>query len=273
MNTSTSRIALAAATVAVLAAACGASDSAEPIATQVSEDSVTAVTVATETAEAEAEPADTTADIESTDTEGAEAADTEAPAASSTFEIEVWADNWSAVYVDGELIGEDSVPITTERSFNAETFAFEASMPFTLAIEAKDFKETDSGIEYIGLQNQQMGDGGIIAQVTDVSIGEVVAVTDDTWATLVVHQAPLNTECEKDVDPDATCEFLIIDTPVDWASAAFDANGWTTATTWSESDVSPKDGYDQISWDPSAELIWGTDLEVDNTVLLRTTVG
>ena len=68
----------------------------------------------------------------------------------STFRLEVWADNWFAVYVDGELIGEDSVPITTERSFNAETFTFEATYPFTIAIEAKDFKETDSGIEYIG---------------------------------------------------------------------------------------------------------------------------
>ena len=44
------------------------------------------------------------------------------------------------------------------------------------------------------------------------------------------------------------------------------------ATEWSEADVSPKDGYDDIAWDASAQLIWGTDLEVDNTVLLRTTV-
>ena len=67
------------------------------------------------------------------------------PGATSTFRVEVWADNWMAVYVDGVLIGEDSVPITTERSFNAETFTFEATYPFTIAIEAKDFKETDSG--------------------------------------------------------------------------------------------------------------------------------
>ena len=113
------------------------------------------------------------------------------------FRIEVWADNWMAVYVDGVLIGEDSVSITTERSFNAEMFTFEATYPFTIAIEAKDFKETDSGIEYIGEPNQQMGDGGIIAQVTEVSTGEVVAGTDSDWKALVVHQAPLNTDCER----------------------------------------------------------------------------
>ena len=40
-----------------------------------------------------------------------------------------------------------------------------------------------------------------------------------------------------------------------------------------EGDVGPKDGYDAIDWDGSATLIWGTDLEIDNTVLLRTTAG
>ena len=202
-----------------------------------------------------------------------ESAVAEPTGSSSTFEIDVWADNWMAVYVDGVLIGEDSVPITTERSFNAETFTFEAATPFTVAIEAKDFKETDSGIEYIGEQNQQMGDGGIIAQVTDLSTGEVVAATDADWSALVVHQAPLNTECVDDADPDSTCEFLIVETPADWASASFDDSGWASATEWSAAEVSPKDGYDQISWDPSAQLIWGTDLEIDNTVLLRTTVS
>ena len=93
-----------------------------------------------------------------------------APAQDGTAEFvaEVWADNWFALYVNGELVGEDSTPITTERSFNAETITFTATYPLTIAIEAKDFKETDSGIEYIGERNQQMGDGGLIAQIKDV---------------------------------------------------------------------------------------------------------
>ena len=137
----------------------------------------------------------------------------------------MWADNWMAVYVDGQLIGEDSVPITTERSFNAEVFALEASYPFTVAIEAKDFKETDSGLEYIGEANQQMGDGGVIAQITATATGEIVGVTDASWATLVVHQAPLNPECESDPDPNATCEFVITETPSDWTAVSFDDRG------------------------------------------------
>ena len=195
------------------------------------------------------------------------------PATRSTFSVDVWADNWMAVYVDGELVGEDSVPISTERSFNAETFTFEATYPFTIAIEAKDFKQTDSGIEYIGEPNQQMGDGGLIAQVTDTSSGEVVATTGSDWSVLVVQRAPLNTDCADDPDPDATCEYESVDTPSGWADTDFDDTSWGAATEWTTGEVSPKGGYDEIDWDAGAQLIWGSDLEVDNTVLMRFSVG
>ncbi|GJM37401.1 MAG: hypothetical protein DHS20C19_07680 [Acidimicrobiales bacterium] len=247
--------------LALLGAAC-ASDGDGQTAV---DDPVTATTEVTATAAASGD-ADTDAPEDT-----ASAGDDE-DGAPLTFQIEVWADNWMAVSVDGELIGEDSVPITTERSFNAETFTFEAAYPFTVAIEAKDFKETDSGIEYIGEGNQQMGDGGLIAQVTDIATGEVVAVTSGDWATLVVHRAPLNKDCEKDADPDATCDFEITETPLDWVGADYDDSAWATATEWSAGEVGPKDGYDEIRWDDAARLIWGTDLEVDNTILFRTTV-
>jgi hypothetical protein len=65
----------------------------------------TAVTVVEAAAASETDVADESAAIE----EPAASGDT------STYEIEVWADNWMAVYVDGVLIGEDSVSITTER--------------------------------------------------------------------------------------------------------------------------------------------------------------
>ncbi|CAB4946880.1 unannotated protein [freshwater metagenome] len=37
-------------------------------------------------------------------------------------------------------------------------------------------------------------------------------------------------------------------------------------------EVGAKDGYNTITWSPNAKLIWGSDLELDNTVLLRTSV-
>ena len=192
--------------------------------------------------------------------------------ATSQFVAEVWADNWFALYVNGELVGEDSTPITTERSFNAETIVFTATYPLTIGIEAKDFKETDSGLEYIGERNQQMGDGGIIAQITDLSTGRLWPSPTASWKLMVIHRAPLNPECEKAADPNTACRFESTEAPPGWAGADFDASRWSPATEWSEAAVRPKDGYNRIEWDESARLIWGSDLEIDNTILLRVTV-
>jgi hypothetical protein len=52
------------------------------------------------------------------------------------------------------------------------------------------------------------------------------------------------------------------------AAAGFDDSGWADATGWTANAVSPKGGYDEISWDDNAELIWGSDLKVDNTILV-----
>jgi len=86
-------------------------------------------------------------------------------------------------------------------------------------------------------------------------------------------RAPLNTECESDADPTATCESEVTEAPADWTSVDFDDGAWTPATVWSAAGVGPEDGYDEIGWDGAAALVRGADLEVDNTVLLRTTVG
>ena len=125
-----------------------------------------------------------------------------------------------------------------------------------------------SGLEYIGESNQQMGDGGLIIQITDDATGAAI-FSDATWSSLVIHRAPLDTSCENDPDPDVTCEFSATEAPAGWTTADFDDSDWTPATVWSEGDVSPKDGYGEISWYESARLIWGPDLEVDNTVLFR----
>ena len=190
----------------------------------------------------------------------------------STFTAEVWADNWFSLYVNGEIVGEDSVPITTERSFNAETITFEATYPLTIAIMTKDFKETNSGLEYIGEPNQQMGDGGFIAQFTDTATGEVIAVTNGEWRGLVIQNAPLNVECEKSADPDTDCQFETLDKPADWTSANFDDSSWINATSYLADEVGVKDGYNEITWDSTAEIIWGSNLNTNNTILWRFTI-
>lgn len=193
-----------------------------------------------------------------------------------TFQMDAWADNWFSAYLGDDLIVEDSVSITTERSFNAESVTFNADYPLHLNFILKDFKENDTGLEYIGANNQQIGDGGFIMQLTDTSSGKVVAVTNGDWACTVIHEAPLDKACESESDPVAgstPCNFTTMDEPDGWKADGFDDSGWTATTVHSSSDVSPKMGYDQISWDSDAEIIWGPDLETDNTVLCRVLVN
>ncbi|MGB5485716.1 hypothetical protein, partial [Parasphingorhabdus sp.] len=120
---------------------------------------------------------------------------------SSGVTAEIWVDNWFEMYVNGEKVLEDSVPITTERSFNAETIALENQLPMTVAFMAKDFKENDTGLEYIGTNRQQMGDGGMIAQFRDSKTGKIIAATDKTMRCMVVHRAPVDRSCAKEKNP------------------------------------------------------------------------
>lgn len=196
-------------------------------------------------------------------------------ASSETLQAEVWADNWFALFANGQKVGEDSVPITTERSFNAESFRFQADKPLTLALIAKDFKENDTGLEYIGTRKQQIGDGGVILQIKDTS-GNTVAVSNSDWKCLVIHDAPLNKSCAKESYPTAgqgTCAFQASDAPNGWTDAEFDDSDWKPALEYSARDVGPKDGYDRINWSRAAKLIWGPDLETNNTLLCRLTVN
>lgn len=195
-------------------------------------------------------------------------------AAAETFSADVWADNWFQFQVEGETVAEDNVPITTERSFNAESFSFQAERPFTTGVIAKDFKENDTGLEYIGTNRQQMGDGGLILQVRDAS-GVTVAVSDEGWRCLVIHTAPLDKSCAGERNPIAgqgPCTFEALAEPAGWSTSGFDAAGWEAAQVYSERDVKPKDGYDRIRWDGAARLIWGPDLHTTNTLLCRMTV-
>jgi hypothetical protein len=196
------------------------------------------------------------------------------PAAKTTsFTAEVWADNWFALYVNGKKVGQDSVPITTERSFNSERITFTASYPLTIGILGKDFTENASGLEYIGTLRQQMGDGGVIAQVRDNKTGKIVVVTSGTWKALVINKAPLNPTCVTSSNPLADCKVFSSSEPKNWSVASFSVKGWTNASTYTTAEVGVKDGYNEIAWDKSAQLIWGTDLELDNTILFRKTVA
>ena len=197
------------------------------------------------------------------------------------FTASVWADNWFALYVNGQLVGEDSVPITKMRSFNSDTITFRTTYPLTIALVSKDCIENDSGLEYIGsffglvklggwfTFTQQIGDGGLIAQIAETESGKIVAATSDQWRGLVIHKAPLNSDSEKSRHPMEDCKSQISKEPVDWQTAGFDDSAWVTATEYTKEQIGARFGYNDVAWDASAKLIWTDDIKANNVILWR----
>ena len=70
-------------------------------------------------------------------------------------------------------------------------------------------------------------------------------------------------------DPNTTCTHEDQTEPDGWTNSGFDASSWSQATVYAPAQVGPKGGYDSITWDPTAKLIWTSDLFVDNTILWR----
>ena len=191
---------------------------------------------------------------------------------SVAFQAEVWADNWFALYINGKKVGEDSTPITTEKSFNSEKIKFSATYPLTIGVIAKDFTENASGLEYIGKPNQQIGDAGIIFQIREVVSGKVIAFSGRDWKVLTINKAPLNTECVKSINPISECKSLTVAIPSTWAASTYKDTAWKYATEFSRETVGVKEGYFDYSWTPGAALVWSSDLNLDNTILLRKVV-
>ena len=191
---------------------------------------------------------------------------------SVSFQAEVWADNWFALYINGKKVGEDSTPITTEKSFNSEKIKFSATYPLTIGVIAKDFTENASGLEYIGKPNQQIGDAGIIFQIREVVSGKVIAFSGRDWKVLTVNKAPLNSECVRSISPLVDCKYLNTSIPATWTSPTFSDISWKNATGFSKEEVGVKNGYFDYTWTPGATLVWSSDLKLDNTILLRKVV-
>ena len=104
----------------------------------------------------------------------------------------------------------------------------------------------------------------------------MIAVTDSNWRCLITHEAPLDTSCVRELNPApgvGACTFSVTPEPPGWKQAGFDDSAWPHAREYSAGQVRPKHGYDHIVWAPQAALIWGPNLETDNTLLCRLRVG
>jgi hypothetical protein len=189
-----------------------------------------------------------------------------------TIKADVWADNWFALYAGDKLIKEDSVPYNTERSFNKESFEIDVVLPVSLSFIIKDFKEDDTGLEYIGSPRVQIGDGGFAAQFFDATTNQLLATSSSDWRCITIHQAPLNSNCLRSSNPENDCQSKISEEPEGWKNANFDDSDWPNAVEHSARDVQPRRGYDEVTWHPESRLIWTDNLETDNTVLCRFTI-
>lgn len=201
----------------------------------------------------------------------------------NAFKVEVWADNWFSLHAGNVFVGEDRVPVTQVKSFNSETFTFAATYPFDLNFIIKDYVQLDylngdTGLEYINNVGgtQQMGDGGFIMQLTDTDTGKLAAVSGTTFKCLVIHRAPANKSCASQQNPTTAANSCglptILAEPAGWKNSGFDTSAWSTATTYTTTQVGVKEGYFDIAWQPSARPMWSSDLQADNTLLCKTTV-
>jgi hypothetical protein len=141
-----------------------------------------------------------------------------------------------------------------------------------LNLVAKDFKENDTGLEYIGTRKQQLGDGGLIAQFRDARTGTLIAGSSAKWRCLVLHHGPNDEACAQQDSPIpgvGPYAFTTVQEPEGWKAIDYATDSWDLATEFSERDVRPKDGYDRIDWARGAKLIWSKDLKKDNTILFR----
>jgi len=190
-----------------------------------------------------------------------------------TFVADIWADNWFSLYINGKKVGQDSVPITTTKSFNKETITFSATYPLTIGLIGKDYVENNSGLEYIGTDRQQIGDAGIILQIHEKVSKKFVVGTNSSWKSLVTFKAPLNQDCELSNNPIQDCTFALDSYPTNWSSATFKDTKWGSAYEFSEAEVGVKEGYLEVNWESAAKLIWSQNLKTDNTVLFRKVVN
>jgi phosphatidylethanolamine-binding protein (PEBP) family uncharacterized protein len=198
------------------------------------------------------------------------AASAKAAPALTSFTADIWADNWFALYVNGAKVAQDPVPITTTKSFNKVSVGFTARYPLTIALMGRDYTENQSGLEYIGTPQQQIGDAGIIAQIHEKASGKLVAATSSAWSSYVTNRAPLNADCVSSKQPLVDCKFSAKSAPRNWTTSSFKETGWSRATSYTEEAVGVKEGYNEVTWDSRAQLIWSNSLTLDNTVLFRT---
>ncbi len=197
----------------------------------------------------------------------------------------IYADNYFELYVNGKAVAKDPVPFTP---FNASIVRFKAKYPMTYAVKAVDWEENlGLGTEDNRGNKYHYGDAGFVGVFSDGT------VTDESWKAQTYYIAPLMSRDEVTIvnengqetrtSPDyseppscnSDCYAAHFGVPVDWYGVNFDDSAWPIARVYSASaaGVDNKREYTNYAEEfGKGELIWTSNLNLDNEVLLRRTV-
>jgi hypothetical protein len=145
------------------------------------------------------------------------------PSIADTMKLNVYADNWFLLYVNGRLVAVDPIQFTPH---NVVSVDFLPEYPMTIAVLAKDNAEPKTGLEY----GSSVGDGGFCLKFADGT------VTNATWKAKNFFHGPVNGDT---ANPKVKQEPL----PANWWAVDFDASTWKNAKEYTVEEVDPKQPY------------------------------
>ena len=173
------------------------------------------------------------------------------PSIADTMKLNVYADNWFMLYVNGRLVAVDPIQFTPH---NVVSVDFLPEYPMTIAVLAKDNADPKTGMEY----GTSIGDGGLCIKFADGT------VTNATWKAKNFFHGPVNGDT---ANPKVIQEPL----PANWWAVDFDDRAWKNAKEYTVEEVDPKQPYFENDFE-GAKFIWTDDIALDNTVIFRTKV-
>jgi hypothetical protein len=171
------------------------------------------------------------------------------PTIADTVKVNVYADNWFALYINGELVAVDPIKFVPHNVVSIEILP---SYPMTIAVLAKDNADPKTGMEYA---NTNIGDGGFILKIGDGT------VTNTDWKARRFSWGPVDGDVKS---PRVVDEPL----PKDWFAADFDDSQWSRAKSYTAEQVGPKQPFYDYDF-AGAEFVWTGDLALDNVVIFR----
>ncbi|NCZ71820.1 MAG: hypothetical protein EBY80_17030, partial [Actinobacteria bacterium] len=175
------------------------------------------------------------------------------PSMEDTIKLNVYADNWFILYINGKLRVVDPIDYMPHNVVSVDILP---EYPMTIAIMGRDNADPKTGLEY----GDHIGDAGLILKFADGT------VTNAKWKAKSFFKGPLNGDVKN-----PKVEHTPV--PANWFAVDFDDSKWANATEYTEERVNPKESFTKAKESfAGAKFIWSEDLDLDNTVIFRTRV-